>query len=204
MNSTDLKTIAHILINLDFDQLADAGVLERGSDGRPAEGGSSWERFNRDPLMFILKLPDDKLDALVRLINKFGGPRSTVEMVDEWHTLFELPKRTLGSLAPGNLPVHLKLVDEEHKELVKAVQSRDLAATLKEACDLQYVLDGTFVELGIAHLKQPAFIEVHRSNLSKIGDDGKPHFNENGKVIKGNNYKKADLSTLIEGEVMYG
>ena len=61
------------------------------------------------------------------------------------------------------------------------------AELLKELCDLQYVLDGFFATFG--YLKEPAFNRVHASNMSKLDDDGKPIYREDGKVLKGPNYK---------------
>ena len=69
------------------------------------------------------------------------------------------------------------------------------AALLKELCDLQYVLSGFVVTFGL-HFDE-AFKRVHESNMSKLGPDGKPIYREDGKVLKGPNYKKPDLSDLV-------
>ena len=69
------------------------------------------------------------------------------------------------------------------------------AALLKELCDLQYVLSGFAVTFGL--LFDEAFQRVHESNMSKLGTDGKPIYREDGKVLKGPNYKKPDLSDLV-------
>lgn len=63
MTPKELRDVAHIMLNLDKDTLEDAGVLKRGQ-----VGGSDWKRFNDQPLMFILKLPDDKLEKLTAVI----------------------------------------------------------------------------------------------------------------------------------------
>ena len=69
------------------------------------------------------------------------------------------------------------------------------AALLKELCDLQYVLSGFVVTFGLPC--DEAFKRVHESNMSKLGPDGKPIYREDGKVLKGPNYKKPDLSDLV-------
>lgn len=69
------------------------------------------------------------------------------------------------------------------------------AALLKELCDLQYVLSGFVVTFGLP--LDEAFKRVHESNMSKLGPDGKPIYREDGKVLKGPNYKKPDLSDLV-------
>lgn len=79
-------------------------------------------------------------------------------------------------------------VSEEEFKRVKA-------ALLKELCDLQYVLSGFAVTFGLP--LDEAFKRVHESNMSKLGPDGKPIYREDGKVLKGPNYKKPDLSDLV-------
>lgn len=79
-------------------------------------------------------------------------------------------------------------VSEEEFKRVKA-------ALLKELCDLQYVLSGFVVTFGLPF--DEAFKRVHESNMSKLGPDGKPVYREDGKVLKGPNYKKPDLSDLV-------
>ena len=64
-----ITAIANAFYNFDFDTLAIAEILKRDMHGNPAKGGSSWERFNGDPITFILKLPEDRLEKLVELIN---------------------------------------------------------------------------------------------------------------------------------------
>lgn len=70
------------------------------------------------------------------------------------------------------------------------------ARMLKEMADVAYVLSGLAVALGLP--LQEAFIRVHKSNLSKLGDDGKPIYREDGKVLKGPNYLPPDMETLLE------
>ena len=77
------------------------------------------------------------------------------------------------------------------KEDLKRVK----AALLKELCDLQYVLSGFVVTFGLPF--DEASKRVNESNMSKLGPDGKPIYREDGKVLKGPNYKKPDLSDLV-------
>lgn len=66
---------------------------------------------------------------------------------------------------------------------------------LKELCDVLYVVYGTAYRLG--YDLDGAFAEVHRSNMSKLGDDGKPVYREDGKVLKGPNYRPADVTMFL-------
>jgi len=73
------------------------------------------------------------------------------------------------------------------------------ARMLKEMADVQYVLSGFAVTLGLP-LEQ-AFNRVHKSNMSKLDDNGKPIYRDDGKVLKGPNYIPPDMETLIAPEV---
>jgi len=90
-----------------------------------------------------------------------------------------------------------RLMIEELAEVLDAMIDGDLEDVLKELCDLQYVLDGTFLAFGLDRLKIPAFREVHRSNMSKLDDNGKPVRDIGGKIIKGKNFSKAELFKLF-------
>lgn len=67
--AADLRHVAYSLCNFNADQLIKAGVLMADTKGNPAVGGSDWTRYNNDPLIFIIKLPNDRLENLASLIN---------------------------------------------------------------------------------------------------------------------------------------
>ena len=60
-----------------------------------------------------------------------------------------------------------------------------------------FVLLGTIIKHGLQDKIEPIFNEIHRSNMSKLDDEGNPIYNEEGKVLKGKNYKEPDLSILV-------
>lgn len=91
-----------------------------------------------------------------------------------------------------------KLITEELQELRDAVERADLLAVFDALSDLQYVLDFAWLEFGLARIKSAGFDEVHRANMSKLGADGKPIFNEYGKVMKGPNYSPPDLLPILK------
>ncbi len=68
---------------------------------------------------------------------------------------------------------------------------------LKEFADDLYVKLGTLVALGVADKFEEAFARVHLSNMSKLDETGKPIYREDGKVLKGPNYKAPDLGDLV-------
>lgn len=128
-----------------------------------------------------------------------------LRMMEEFH-------RTFGH--PINDPARIKdldfvnlrsdLHDEENEELRDELWDSIIAGKispnlLKEGADLLYVLLGTFVSLGLGDQLTEAFKRVHESNMSKLGPDGKPIYREDGKVLKGKNYKEPYLDDLVSG-----
>ncbi len=109
------------------------------------------------------------------------------ELVKEFHKAFDLNKS-------GSVSLWTKLIDEEHEELIGALED-GFEHTAKELADLLYVTYGlaVYLQLDIDNV----FAEVHRSNMSKLGEDGKPIYREDGKVLKGPNYKAPDLKDFI-------
>lgn len=96
----------------------------------------------------------------------------------------------------------LKLITEEYEEFQDSLEADDGSDNisvrenqLKELCDLVYVIIGYTNYRGWDF--ETAFHRVHTSNMSKLGDDGKPVLREDGKVMKSNNYKPADLKDLV-------
>ena len=85
--------------------------------------------------------------------------------------------------------------NEELNELSEAMKNKDLLEVADALTDLLYVVYGAGHAFGIDLDK--CFAEVQRSNLSKLDIDGKPIYNENGKVMKGPDYFKPDLSKFL-------
>jgi predicted HAD superfamily Cof-like phosphohydrolase len=106
-------------------------------------------------------------------------------------------ERTLGRSAAHDAYIRLQLLQEELSELARALQEEDLVSALDALTDIQYVLDGTYLVLGLHYHKQAAFQEVQHSNLTKLDENGKPLFNEAGRVKKGPKYEPPDLQRVL-------
>ena len=87
------------------------------------------------------------------------------------------------------------LIKEELEELKEAMKNRDLLEVADALSDILYVTYGAGHAFGIDLDK--CFEEVQSSNMSKLGEDGKPIYNESGKVLKGPKYYKPDLTKFI-------
>ena len=88
------------------------------------------------------------------------------------------------------------LINEELSELKNAIDQKDLLEVADALTDILYVTYGAGHAFGIDLDK--CFNEVQNSNMSKLGEDGKPIYNEMGKVLKGPNYFKPNLKKIIE------
>ena len=102
-------------------------------------------------------------------------------------------KASFGSEKINNL--RYNLIKEELGELKQAIDNKDLLEVADALTDLLYVTYGAGHSFGIN--LDDCFNEVQNSNMSKLGSDGKPIYNEDGKVMKGPNYYKPDLSKFI-------
>ena len=91
--------------------------------------------------------------------------------------------------------LRLDLIKEELNELTEAMNSKDLLEVADALTDILYVTYGAGHAFGIDLDK--CFEEVQNSNMSKLDENGKPIYNENGKVMKGPNYFKPDLSKFV-------
>src|SRR5262249_43082777 len=114
--------------------------------------------------------------------------RSIASMLEEFHRVFVPEGLDVRS-------VRKTLLQEEHEELQRALESGDRLAIAQELADLLYVTYGTALVYQID--ADVAVAEVHRANMSKLGPDGKPILREDGKVLKGPNYKPPDMSKAI-------
>ena len=115
----------------------------------------------------------------------------------------ELFMRTFGqdikkksSLSTDNInKLRISLIEEELNEFKEAIKNRDLKEVADALTDILYVTYGAGHVFGIN--LDICFDEVQRSNMSKLGNDGKPIYNEHGKVMKGPKYFKPDLSKFL-------
>ena len=103
-------------------------------------------------------------------------------------------KPGLSSEKINNL--RISLINEELDELKHAMKNKDLKEAVDALTDILYVTYGAGHAFGVNLDK--CFDEVQKSNMSKLGDDGKPIYNEAGKVMKGPGYFKPDLSKFIK------
>jgi len=116
-------------------------------------------------------------EKVAEFMNAFG---QTVETEPTWTSVSEL---------------RYSLIEEELKELRQALIERDIVEVADALTDLLYVVYGAGHSFGIDLNK--CFDEVHSSNMTKLGPEGKPIYRDDGKVMKGPGYRAPDLKTLL-------
>ncbi|MBT9189992.1 MULTISPECIES: nucleoside triphosphate pyrophosphohydrolase family protein [Zobellia] len=94
--------------------------------------------------------------------------------------------------------LRFNLMDEENQEYLEAARNNDLVEVADALGDMLYILCGTILEHGMQHKIEEVFNEIQRSNMSKLGQDGKPIYREDGKVLKGPNYFKPNIAEILE------
>ena len=104
-------------------------------------------------------------------------------------------KADLGTLKNE---LRFNLMKEENEEYLEAVQNNDIVEIADALGDMLYILCGTILEHGLQHKIEEVFDEIQRSNMSKLGEDGKPIYREDGKVMKGPNYFKPNFEEILK------
>ncbi|MBP8158190.1 MAG: nucleoside triphosphate pyrophosphohydrolase family protein [Flavobacterium sp.] len=94
--------------------------------------------------------------------------------------------------------LRFNLMKEENEEYLEAVENNDIVEIADALGDMLYILCGTILEHGLQHKIEEVFDEIQRSNMSKLGEDGKPIYREDGKVMKGPNYFKPNFSEILK------
>lgn len=123
-----------------------------------------------------------------------------IAAVQTFHDAFGLdslksPKAHLGE---AKHMLRYKLMREENEEYLDAANDGDLVEVADALGDMLYILCGTIIEHGLQHKIEEVFEEIQRSNMSKLGEDGKPIYREDGKVLKGPNYFKPHIKEILE------
>ncbi len=122
----------------------------------------------------------------------------SIKKVSEFYIAFDEPFLPAPNLLDDKrFALKVRLLKEELLELEVAHADGSIVGVADALSDLQYILDGCFIEFGLADLKDKMVDEVHRSNMSKLDATGKAMRRADGKIIKGPNYRAPDLVAMI-------
>ncbi len=190
--------------------------MGKGSKARPKsvdgeEFADNWERiFNRsavddaadvmsgtdplienyDPVEILKGTKTMQIDELFESTN--------FELAGDFMNSFGQEVLTEPTLPEQNLAkLRLELIREEVEELNVGIEGMDIVEIADALTDILYVVYGAGHAFGID--LDECYQEVHRSNMSKLGADGKPIYREDGKILKGPNYFHPNLKDILDG-----
>ena len=126
--------------------------------------------------------------------------KKRISAVHEFHTAFGLgiEEKPVADLGAAKNRLRFELMKEENEEYLEAANHNDLVEVADALGDMLYILCGTIIEHGMQHKIEEVFEEIQKSNMSKLGADGKPIYREDGKVLKGPAYFKPDIRSILE------
>jgi predicted HAD superfamily Cof-like phosphohydrolase len=126
--------------------------------------------------------------------------QNKIKAVKEFHKAFGLEYKEIPTtqLSPQKLQLRYDLMEEENKEYLEAAINGDLVEVADALGDMLYILCGTIIEHGLQDKIEEVFNEIQQSNMSKLGNDGRPIYREDGKVLKGPNYFKPKISAILK------
>ncbi len=123
-----------------------------------------------------------------------------ISAVTEFHHAFglDIKDAPTAELNTAKNKLRFDLMKEENEEYLEAANNGDLVEVADALGDMLYILCGTIIEHGMQDKIVAVFDEIQRSNMSKLGPDGKPIYREDGKVLKGPNYFKPDIASMLK------
>ncbi len=122
-----------------------------------------------------------------------------IRKVQQFHEAFGVPiaDRPTAALSAELVALRVRLMEEELAEYKAAAEAGDLVAIADALTDLAYVLFGTYISHGLQDAAEALFAEVHRSNMSKLDENGQPIYREDGKVLKSERFTEPELAAIL-------
>jgi predicted HAD superfamily Cof-like phosphohydrolase len=124
-----------------------------------------------------------------------------IEHVRQFHDAFGIPNADAptGMIGERDALLRYKLIREENEEYLDAAMRGDLVEVADALGDILYILCGTLLKHGLEHKINDVFLEIQRSNMSKLDADGRPIYRDDGKVLKSDRYFKPDIAGILAG-----
>jgi predicted HAD superfamily Cof-like phosphohydrolase len=123
-----------------------------------------------------------------------------INCVKEFHSSFGINNEEIpiGDIPDKSFLLRYKLMREENEEYLEAAQNGDLVEVADALGDMLYILCGTILSHGLQHKIGEVFREIQRSNMSKLDENGKPIYREDGKVLKSDLYFKPKIKEILD------
>jgi len=126
--------------------------------------------------------------------------KKIIKYVEDFHDAFGIVNNYLPTtkLTEEEIVLRYNLMKEENEEYLEAAKNNDIVEIADALGDQLYILCGTILKHGLQHKIEEVFEEIQRSNMSKLDEQGKPIFREDGKILKSNRYFKPDIKTVLD------
>ncbi len=122
-----------------------------------------------------------------------------IKSVAEFHTIFKIGNADQIKLIDENdYLLRFNLIKEENEEYLEACKNNDIIEIADALGDQLYILFGTILKHGLEHKIEEVYDEIHRSNMSKLDENGRPIYREDGKVLKSNLYFKPNIKKILD------
>jgi predicted HAD superfamily Cof-like phosphohydrolase len=125
---------------------------------------------------------------------------NAIDAVKEFNEAFKIKysKNQKADLDESTIELRYRLMQEENDEYLEAARKKDLVEIADALGDKLYILCGTILAHGLQDKILEVFDEIQRSNMSKLSADGTPVIREDGKILKGPNYFKPNIKSILE------
>ncbi len=125
--------------------------------------------------------------------------KDKIKAVEAFHNAFGIinRKQPIAKTNDKEIKLRFDLMAEENEEYLEAAKNNDLIEVADALGDMLYILCGTILSHGMQHKIEAVFNEIQRSNMSKLGADGEPIYRADGKVMKGPNYFKPNIESIL-------
>ncbi len=125
---------------------------------------------------------------------------NAIDAVKEFNEAFKIKysKNQKADLDESTIELRYRLMQEENDEYLEAARKKDLVEIADALGDKLYILCGTILAHGLQDKILEVFNEIQRSNMSKLSAEGKPVIREDGKILKGPNYFKPNIKSILE------
>jgi predicted HAD superfamily Cof-like phosphohydrolase len=125
--------------------------------------------------------------------------KKQIEAVEAFHNAFGQDNgKYPRPLTKDEYELRHNLMQEENEEYLQACDDNSLVEIADALGDQLYILCGTILRHGMQHIIEDVFDEIQASNMSKLGEDGKPVLREDGKILKGPGFFRPDLTKFIK------
>ena len=123
-----------------------------------------------------------------------------IKHVEKFHDTFKIGNRyePTAEVSESEYMLRYNLIKEENEEYLEACKNKDIVEIADALGDQLYILFGTILRHGLQYKIEEVFDEIHRSNMSKLDDNGKPIYREDGKIMKSANYFLPDIKSILE------